>query len=146
MKWSDLVNREGWNEMVRTNRIPASGHLLAYLRKKVIFRPYGSIDGIGNLLGDGDLLEIHLFDDEKEYRAVKTRGSLQGEDRDYIECTVPGADDTGQECYKEEVLLEHHEGDVLPGHGHGSLVVWNYLKYSKEGMAYVNNYRLSMRR
>ena len=137
MKWSDLVKREAWNDMIRLKRIPESGWILAYLRKMIVFEPYNSLGEIGNLFGDGELLELHLFDTENEYRAVKTRGSLSIQGGDYIECTVPGVEDTDSEYYEEEVLLDQ---------GKGTIFVRNYLKYSEEGMAYVYNYRLIMGR
>ena len=62
-----------YQDLKRVNEAPKSGQLLAYTRKEVYFQPYGSLAEAEGLLQEKTLLELHLFDNDKEYRAIVTR-------------------------------------------------------------------------
>lgn len=47
--------------------------MLAYTRKKVIFQPYADPDEVKQILADEQILELHLFDRDREYRAIASR-------------------------------------------------------------------------
>ena len=62
-----------FTNLKRIHEAPKSGQLLAYTRKKVYFQPYDSLSEVKELLQNETLLELHLFDRDKEYRAIMTR-------------------------------------------------------------------------
>ena len=56
------------------DKAPHSGYMLLYTRQDVIFEKYDNIDNIKNDIlskvdskSNNELLEVHLFDNEKEY-------------------------------------------------------------------------------
>lgn len=122
---------------------PASGHLLAYTRREVIFRPYTSHTEVADLIGEDELLEIHMFDKDHEYRAITSESSRYPQG--YVEhiAVFPfsvdeSADSTNRICedvYREDCVLEH---------GQGTLTVLNHLRYDENGMIEVDDYRLMM--
>lgn len=128
-----------WSELKEKGNAPESGQILAYTRlKKPIFHAYENLGQIEKELEQTNLLEIHLFDEEREYRAVEAR-------RRIIEVLVdfPASDE--ERVYAETVLLE--EGDTI--------TVLNHIRYDDEmegsaenedvsGMAVIDNYRLKM--
>ncbi len=125
MKWSDIKKREKFKEA------PGRGQILAYTRKEVVFCEYSNKEDIKEFAEDDELLEIHLFDSEKEYRGIMSRSPRFPEG--WIDVIVGAADDT----YVERVLLED-EDEV-------TLCIENHLAFDEDtGMAYVNNYRLIM--
>ncbi len=128
MKWSDLE---------KIGEAPSAGQMLAYTRKSVIFQDYGDIGEVEQKVSGAELLEIHLFDDNKEYRAVSTRSKRF---KDGVIETVADFCETQEETYKEVVLLED---------GQKTMTVLNHLFYDNEGpdatgMAVIDNYRLKM--
>lgn len=62
-----------WNDLEPKGKAPESGWILAYTRKKVIFHTYENLSALEEELNGEELLELHLFDDEKEYRCLATR-------------------------------------------------------------------------
>lgn len=120
---------------------PASGQMLAYTRKKVIFEPYFSHDEVREKLSGEELLEIHLFDNNKEYRAISTESRRYEDgyihhiaDFPYVESQNKKSNISG-DVYKEECFLES---------GKGRLSVLSHLGSDKNGMIVVDDYRLVM--
>lgn len=118
---------------------PKKGQILAYTRKEVIFSPYDDVEEARGMLGDdSEILELHMFDSGKEYRAVCTeskrgfKNSAQGT----VE-HVAKFRDSPEEVFKEDVLLE-------PKFGKGKISVLNHISYNEGGMAVIDDYRLMM--
>ena len=108
---------------------PAKGTQLIYTRKQVIFEEYASLDSFKNNVSDQDVLEIHLFDDTKEYRALATESKRFS--KGVLEHVAQFADDDA--VYKETCMLE--DG--------GSITVLNHITYNDEnGMAFIDDYRI----
>lgn len=120
------------------NSAPAQGYMLAYFRKKILFEKYVDIAKVKIFLENEEmtkeeLLELHLFDSEKEYRCVSTRskrfpkGIIEHvSDFEFYEGT--------ESVFAETVLLENETG---------TLTVLNHIDYNDEnGMAIVDDYRL----
>lgn len=124
-------------DLIRLDEAPVAGNLLAYTRKKVIFREYKNLAEVRAILADQELLEVHLFDPEKEYRCILTRSPRY--ERGVIETVADFPEQTDRmNIYTEQVLLEDSVGG-------GSITVLNHLKYhEKSGMMTVDNYRLKM--
>ena len=125
------------DRLKQMEKAPAQGWLLAYTRKEVLFQPYGTIEEVAGLLADKDLLEIHLFDDRKEYRAVMSTSRRYPEG--IIEAVADFADDGEEDVYKEVALLEKR----YLGSGRSALTIVDHLKYAEDsGMLTIDDYRL----
>ena len=126
-------------DLKRINEAPESGQMLAYTREKVFFKPYLGIDEVKEEFTNQNLLELHLFDRNKEYRAIASesvRYRMDGYVDTVSDFRSDEKDESGAEAvYSESVLLENG----------GRITVLNHLKFDEEtGMAYVDDYRLVM--
>ncbi len=130
--------------MKRVSESPSQGQMLVYTRAEVIFKGYSSLDEVKKLIEGKEVLEIHLFDNDKEYRCVKTRSSKKDADgnmkypQGIIEAIVDFDVEDALKYYAETVLLEANEDK------HKKMTVYNEIGYSDTGMLYVKNYRLAM--
>lgn len=82
-------------------------------------------------MGPGPILELHLFDDKKEYRSITSESSRHKDG--VIEHVADFAYDEDT-VYKETPVLEKG----------GTITVLNHLSYDKNGMASIDDYRLTM--
>lgn len=125
-----------WCELKRINEAPSRGYALIYTRQNVIFEPYNSLEelraGIEADRKNEELLEIHLFDNDKEYRSVSSQSSRYPDG--LIEAIIDFNADDETVIYKEEVLVEGKEQEKI--------TVLNHIFYNENGMAYIDNYRL----
>ena len=116
----------------KIEQAPKRGQLLVYTRNRVIFQPYGSLEEVKTLLKKEEILELHLFNTQKEYRCILSESKRYPKGRIEHLAEFP---DCEESVYKEETLLENG----------GKLTVLNYLKYSDvSGMASIQEYRLVM--
>ncbi len=116
-------------ELTRIGEAPKSGTVLAYTRKEVIFHAYNALDDITSELNGTELLELHLFDSNKEYRAVMSESHRFK--NGLIECVADFTDNV----YTDKALLEGHQSTIS--------TVCHIAYDSNNGMAYIDNYRLS---
>ncbi len=108
---------------------PAKGTRLIYTRKKVIFGDYSSLDSCMNDISGQDILEVHLFDDSKEYRAISTESRRFTDD--FLEHTAQFEEDDS--VFSETCMLE--DG--------GTITVLNHISFNDDnGMAYIDDYRI----
>lgn len=118
---------------------PKSGILLAYLRDRVVFRKYSSIEEVKEKMEGENVLEIHLFDRNIEYRALcsNSRRFPSGIIEEVAD--FPYSPDSDS-CFKSEAVL----GNIGDGicDGMGRLAVINHLNYDKNGSIAIDNYRL----
>ncbi len=125
-----------WCDLKRINEAPPRGYALIYTRQNVIFEAYDSLEelrsGIEADKKNDELLEIHLFDNDKEYRSVSSQSSRYSDG--LIEAIIDFDADDEINIYKEEVLLEGKE--------QGKITVLNHIFYNENGMACIDNYRL----
>ncbi len=152
------------------DKAPHSGYMLLYTRQNVVFEKYDfeNIDDIKNnilskvdKMPNNELLEVHLFDNDKEYRAIKTTShrTYQNSAKGSVECVVSddivkaqaqkikSNDDKKADCesntsnvvdtYTEDILLDNPFNKIIP-----KIAVINYIKYDDNGMAEMYNYRL----
>lgn len=127
------------NKLNKMDSAPQTGYMLAYTRKEVLFEPYYSIQEVSERLAAEDVVELHLFDNDREYRAVVTESSrFEGGVIEYIadfkltEGSAPHK--LIGDVYREDCTLEH---------GEGKLTVFNHIRY-ENGMIIVDDYRLVM--
>lgn len=129
------------NELEQFKKAPDRGCFLAYTRKAVVFEKYGNKEEVRDKLGEEELLELHLFDNEKEYRAIATSSKriFQNSAKKTIECVIAPDPQKRCETYEETVLIE----DKFRETGRKMTIV-NYLMYDENGMIRIDNYRLKM--
>lgn len=148
-----------YQDLKRSNEAPESGQLLAYTRKKVYFQPYGSLSEVELLLQNEMLLELHLFDQDKEYRAIVTRSrrfkdsNTEASTKDghrthgIIETIADFSEEDTASIYKERARLFQKnflEEQASDNTNSKVITVLNHISYGENGMAYVDNYRLQM--
>lgn len=120
--------------------IPENGQLLAYTRKKVYFQQYEDLETVKELLKDQVLLELHLFDDEKEARFLSTTSHrFKDVKHGFLHDLISKEDipnDCGESCFSETVYLDMNNEERL--------TVLNHVNYDENGNAYFDNFRLKM--
>lgn len=133
------------DKLQKWEKAPQKGQALIYTRKQVIFESYDSKESLIEKLGNEEILEIHLFDKNKEYRCIVSRSKRRK--NGVIEAVIDFPVENPEKYYEEKILLEN---------GKGELIVYNSIKYDDEemdesksdsdktGMATIDNYRLVM--
>lgn len=118
---------------------PKQGQLLIYARDKVMFQGYTSLEQVEKLCEGKEILEVHLFDREKEYRALSSTGSRAKRTSGVIEYTA---------CFpydKENVFMEKQILEMeARGSKTASIIVLNHISYNESGLASVDDYRMMM--
>lgn len=140
MKHEELIR------MIEKEKAPVSGMMYALYKNKMVYCPYcmSREDSDGNekriiLMEQPDLaenlLELHLFDADREYRMVLRRGlntvseiiddrCIQIEDGDFK--------------YEEQIQTL----DMDQTGNHGLVTIVNYVTYDEDDLLYIENYRL----
>jgi len=131
---------------------PECGQLLAYTRDKVYFQRYSNLREVVQLLSNKDLLELHLFDDDREYRCIATRSRRYRRKQTSLSIKDPGSsylqgvietlvDFSEDEAYQYSSLLCTEDKTEE----YNMLTILNHISYDPEnGMAYIDNYRLKV--
>lgn len=130
-----------YGKLKKLNEAPAAGQYLIYTRKAVLFAAYTSmaeVDAILQKHTENEILEIHLFDDEKEYRAVASSSKRYPEG--VIEYVSEIADTDEAEIYVDHTLLDPDAATS----GQKILNVLNHISYGENGMISIDDYRLVM--
>lgn len=114
-------------------KAPERGMLYALYTDRMEYRPYERED---LLLKEKDLqknlLELHLFDEKKEYRFIKKR---KGE----TEIVVSEDEQDYDDLYTERIFTQKEEKEK----NHASCIeVVNYLVYDENDLLKIKNYRL----
>ena len=114
-------------------KAPEHGMLYALYTDRMEYRPYERED---LLLKEKDLqknlLELHLFDEKKEYRFIKKR---KGE----LEVVVCDERKDYDDLYIEKIFTQEDEKEK----NHASWIeVVNYLVYDENDLLKIKNYRL----
>lgn len=124
-----------YTDLTRVMEAPQCGQMLAYTRKRVIFQPYRNLEEVEQVLADTEILELHLFDGQKEYRTIVSCSPRFESGR--IEAVAEFPADRESDVYKETVMLEKEFGTKI--------TVLNHIHYNEcNGMADIDNYRLRM--
>lgn len=120
----------------RIKEAPEAGWMLVYTRFEVIFEPYDSRELAQERLKGYEILEVHLFDRNTEYRCLESR-SPRFDGR--AETVADFPDD--ENVYRESVLLEKPWEDRR-------LIILNHISYGNDSkddvMGHIDNYRLVM--
>ena len=115
---------------INWEKVPENGYVLAYFRKEVLFQKLEPGIKQQILEKQGTLLELHIFNSEREYRLMRC------ETGDFIEAVV--SDECASEKKVETVQVEGGYEDLMK-----YLKVVNYIDYDENGMLSINNYRFA---
>ena len=133
MKYSEI------KDLIEKNA-PDSGYVLAYTRKKLIFKIYSdknSLEGIFE--GEcSDFLEIHLFNSDSEYRILSSESSRY--ESGFVAHLAEFTSDI-DETYIQDVFLDLNKEESREIHK-DKIKVLNHIAYTSEGMAFIDDYRL----
>lgn len=115
---------------VNWEQAPKDGYVLAYFRQKVLFQKLEP--DVKQQISENQkmLLELHVFDNDREYRLVRC------ETGKFIEAVV--SDENGLEKKVETVQVESGFKEVMP-----RLQIVNYIDYDENGMLSIRNYRFA---
>lgn len=122
---------------------PEQGQLLIYARDKVMFQGYTSLEEVEKLCSGKELLEVHLFDGEKEYRALYSTSNMAEKTGGVIEYTAAFPYDE-KNVFMEKQLLEMDARNPRAGTKDTFLCVLNHISYNASGLASVDDYRMVM--
>lgn len=112
------------------NNAPKSGIYLIYTRKEVLCGKYHDINFIDSYI-NGEILEIHLFDSNAEYRLINSRT------KGTIETVIK---DDGKDFISETLYLEDRFGEQI---GNNCIKLVSYIEYDEDkGMGRISGYRL----
>ena len=109
--------------MISFDKAPGAGICYAlYSDKGVIFEKYTLPIDVDEM----HLLELHLFDEEKELRVIRT------ETKGLIECLITDTECKHDDIYEEQVFTEKN----IP------IKIVNYITYNENDTLNIDNYRL----
>lgn len=122
--------------MTRMNlsNIPEQGTLYALYTDKVKYEKYKKEELLEEPHLAEKLLELHLFDDTREYRYIKTR-------RGEIEALISDETVEHQDIYTEKILTLGNRKEK-PDKDSGFVEVVNYITYDEDDLMRIGNYRL----
>ena len=115
---------------------PAKGTIYALLRTEVVFKIYENLYEVKSYMESPQLLEVHLFDKEKEYRKVSTRAGFKE-----LVIMDPEEKNENQDVYEEKIFVLSANADETEDFENQVTVV-NYITYNQDDMITITNYRL----
>lgn len=116
------------------SNIPEQGILYALYTDKVKYEKYKKEELLEDLYLAEKLLELHLFDDTREYRYIKTR-------RGEMETLISDETVEHQDIYTEKILTLGNKKEK-PDKDSGFVEVVNYITYDEDDLMRIGNYRL----
>lgn len=127
----DLIKIIKDTEAGKEKKVPESGMVYAVYQDRVEYKAYRSLTEVlaRENLTEG-LLELHLFDEHKEYRFIKKR-------KGFISKLI--CDDDPEEeknIYEEQIYTEDNEGKE------GQVCVVNYMTFDEDDLLQIEKYRL----
>lgn len=112
---------------------PNKGTMYALYVDRVVFKRYTKEELLNDLYLEDKLLELHLFDKDKEYRYINARNKE-------IE-TVVSNDIDFDDTYIEKIYVQSKADEEVDNNSKCVEVV-NYIKYDDNDMLNICNYRL----
>lgn len=116
------------------SNIPEQGILYALYIDKVKYEKYKKEELLEDSHLAEKLLELHLFDDTREYRYIKTR-------RGEMEILISDETAEHQDIYTEKILTLGNKKEK-PDKDSGFVEVVNYITYDENDLMRIGNYRL----
>lgn len=125
-----------WEKLTRIGEAPKQGYMLAYLRKKILFERYSELKEVRRLLEPEELLELHLFNQDREYRCITSQSKRYPSG---IVETIADFEKDEKTTYGETIYLEQKYQTLG-----NTIQLLNHLRYDENGMLEVDDYRLIM--
>lgn len=127
----DLIKEIKKTEERKKKKAPESGMMYAIYQSRVEYKAYRSLTEVlaREKLTEG-LLELHLFDEHKEYRYIKKRKGFISELICDDDC------DNEEDVYEEQIYTEDNEGKE------GQVCVVNYMTFDEDDLLRIEKYRL----
>lgn len=120
--------------MLNIDNAPEQGIIYAAYVDKMIYQPYKNKKELTEYLTEEKLLEMHLFDREKELRFLKNRSGV-------IKCYEIKDDESYDDFYVESSYLLGADIDQTKNLKQKVEVV-NYIRYDENDLLHIVNYRL----
>lgn len=118
--------------MINVENIPQKGTVFGLYKDKMVYEKYTS-ETINQYLNEDNLLEIHFFDQNTEYRYVNGKGIVVNDETS-----------TFDDKYNEDVFVlgaKAEDVDCTDDLSNKVRIV-NYIKYDENDMIRILNYRL----
>lgn len=87
------------------------------------------------ILADNKLLELHIFDDTREFRVIRRR------DQSLIEKIISDVECASEDTY-EETIYVNRKGIDNASPSKEQVTVVNYIEYDDNDLLKISNYRL----
>lgn len=113
--------------------MPERGMKYALYKDKVVYEAYNGLPDESEF--QDNLIEMHLFDEEKEYRYVRLSGGK------VIEKLISDESELGKNISSEK-KAEYTYTEKIYTTGENVVKVVNYISYDKNDIMMINNYRL----
>lgn len=119
---------------MKLSNIPEKGTMYALYTDKVKYEKYTKEELLEDVHLEEKLLELHLFDADREYRYIKIR---KGE----IEALISDETVEHQDVYTEKILTLGSKKEK-PDKDSDFVEVINYITYDENDLMRIGNYRL----
>ena len=113
--------------------MPERGMKYALYKDKVVYKAYNGLPDESEF--QDNLIEMHLFDEEKEYRYVRLSGGK------VIEKLISDESELGKNI-SSETKEEYTYTEKIYTSGENVVKVVNYISYDENDIMMINNYRL----
>lgn len=113
--------------------MPERGMKYALYKDKVVYEAYNGLPDESEF--QDNLIEMHLFDEEKEYRYVRLSGGK------VIEKLISDESELGKNISSEK-KAEYTYTEKIYTSGENVVKVVNYISYNENDIMMINNYRL----
>lgn len=114
-------------------KAPDRGIWYAVYTDRIEYMDYEKSETV--ILADNNLLELHIFDDTKEFRVIRRR------DQSLIEKIVSDAGCASEDTY-EETIYVNRKGIDHASPSREQVTVVNYIEYDANDLLKISNYRL----
>lgn len=115
------------------NLAPEKGIMYALYIDRMVFQKYTKDQLTKDAYLEDKLLEMHLFDENKEYRYIKSRLKE-------IECVIDDSIEH-EDKYVETTYIQSNLDEEVTSSSNRVNVV-NYIQYNDEDLLTITNYRL----
>lgn len=113
---------------------PTKGRIYALYTDRVVYEQYEKEKLPSEDVLKENLLELHLFDDMKEYRYIKKRNGI-------VEVCVEDQMIPHDDIYKERIFTMGKNEETV-GESESCVEVVNYIIYDENDLITIPNYRL----
>lgn len=120
--------------MIDMTKIPEKGTMYVAYTDRIVYEKYTKDALKTEEIEEEKLLELHLFDEKREYRLIRTR--MHGIKEFLVTDEFPHDD-----IYEEQVYVSGESADK-PDKRKVKVAVVNYIRYDENDLLCIVNYRL----